>query len=61
MSRRVPWTKPSDNLRIPGGVKVVSKGPGAEPGLFLGSTILLQIAEFTWRARQDSNLRPSDS
>jgi hypothetical protein len=37
----------------------LSKGLGINPTLFLHFTFLLQIAEFPWRARQDSNLRPS--
>src|SRR5829696_6714036 len=45
----------------PGGVRVVSKGPGANPGPSPFATICLQIVVFLWRARQDSNLRPSDS
>ena len=37
------------------------KGLGINPTLFLHFTFTLQIAGFPWRARQDSNLRPSDS
>ena len=37
----------------------LSKGLGINPTLFLHFTFLLQIAEFPWRARQDSHLRPS--
>jgi hypothetical protein len=39
----------------------LSKGLGINPTLFLHFTFPLQIAGFPWRARQDSNLRPSDS
>jgi hypothetical protein len=39
----------------------LSKGLGINPTLFLHFAFPLQIAGFPWRARQDSNLRPSDS
>src|SRR4051794_33566602 len=37
------------------------KGPGISPALCLSFTFYQQIAPFQGRARQDSNLRPSDS
>ena len=37
----------------------LTKGLGINPTLFLHFTFPLQIAGFLWRARQDSNLRPS--